>query len=122
MIQKLPEPPIFIQGNDISSIFLHHIFKIVVVIFHGKFHPFNSFLRYCFEVNNRYKIDPLGYCWNFTSFLILKNLKKFRSGEQILCDTISGYQTYVCHRNNGSKSSSKLRSTIETSPSSGIYC
>jgi len=38
--------------NNISSISLHHIFEVVVGIFHGKFHPFNSLLRYLFEVNN----------------------------------------------------------------------
>jgi hypothetical protein len=61
VIQKFPELPISIQGNDIPSISLHHIFKIVVVIFHGKFQPFNSLLRYHFEVNNIYKVDLLGY-------------------------------------------------------------
>jgi hypothetical protein len=49
------------QGNYISSISLHHIFEVVVVIFYGKFHPFNSPLRYLFEVNNRFKIDLFGY-------------------------------------------------------------
>jgi hypothetical protein len=39
----------FPLGNNIPSIFLHHIFEIVVVIFHKKFHPFNSLLRYPFE-------------------------------------------------------------------------
>ena len=61
VIQKFSELAISIQGNDIPSISLHHIFEVVVVIFHGKFHPFNSLLRYPFEVNNRYKIDLLGY-------------------------------------------------------------
>ncbi len=43
-----------IQGNDIPFISLHHIFEVLVVIFHEKFRPFNSLLRYTFEVNNTY--------------------------------------------------------------------
>jgi hypothetical protein len=56
------------EGNDILSICLHHIFEVVAVIFHGKFHHCNSLFRYHFEVNNMYKIDVLGYYLNFDNF------------------------------------------------------
>ena len=59
-IKKFSELSISIDRNDISSISLQRIFEVVVVIFHGKFHPFNSLLRYPFEVNNGYWIDPVG--------------------------------------------------------------
>ncbi len=60
VVTKFSDFAISIQENDIRSIFRHHIFEIAVVIFYGKFHRFNSLLRYNFEVNNEYKIDDLG--------------------------------------------------------------
>ncbi len=60
---------IFIQRNNVSSIALHHILEIVVMMFRGKFHPFNSLLRCLFEINNRDWISLFGYRWNSTSFL-----------------------------------------------------
>ncbi len=84
---------ISIQKNDIPFISLHHVLKMVVTIFYGKFHHFNSLLRCSFEINNRYGNDLLGYCWLFIRFLSSKKLEKFLSVEWILCDTITMYQT-----------------------------
>jgi hypothetical protein len=49
------------SDNDIPSISVLHIFQVVVVIFHEKFHPYNSALRYPFEVNNWYRTGALCY-------------------------------------------------------------
>jgi hypothetical protein len=79
VIQKFQECAISSQENEISYISLHHIFEVVVVTFH----PFNSVLRYLFEVNNKYWIDLLGYCLNFDSFsspnIDWKSLSKIRT-------------------------------------------
>jgi hypothetical protein len=60
VVKKFSELAISIQGNDVRSIFWQHILEIVVMMFHGKFHHFNSFLRYPFAVKNEYKIDLFG--------------------------------------------------------------
>jgi hypothetical protein len=61
LVNKFSHFAISIQGNDIPSISLRHIFEVSVVILHEKFHPFSSLFRYPFEVNHRYKIDLIGY-------------------------------------------------------------
>ncbi len=85
------------------------------MIFHGKFHPSNSLFRYLFKVNNRYRIYLPRYCLNFDTFLSPQNLKTFLRGEQILCLTISDYQTEMCYGNSGRKSLLKLESTSQNS-------
>jgi hypothetical protein len=39
-----------IQGNGIPIISLLHVFEVVIMILHMKFHPYNSLLIYPFEV------------------------------------------------------------------------
>ncbi len=63
-----------IHRNNVSSVFLHHVLEIVVMMFRGKFHLFNSLLRYLFEIKTRNWIDLLGYCWNCTIFLSLQKI------------------------------------------------
>jgi hypothetical protein len=62
------------------------------------------------------------YCLNFDTFLSPQNLKTFLSGEQILCLTISDYQTEMCYRNSGGKSFLKLEPTSQSSPRTDISC
>jgi hypothetical protein len=50
-----------IHRNNVSSVFLHHILEIVLMMFCGKFHLFNSLLRYLFEIKIRDWIDLLSY-------------------------------------------------------------
>ncbi len=57
VVKKFVHSAVSIQENDISSIVLHHLFEIVVVLFHWEFHPFYSLLKYPLEVKNRYKIE-----------------------------------------------------------------
>jgi len=52
---------ISVQWNEIPSISLLHILGVVMMIFYGKFHPYNLYspLIYPFELNNRYWISTL---------------------------------------------------------------
>ena len=61
IVKKFLDFDVSIHENDVPSISLHYIFEVVVVIFDMKFRPFNSLLRYLFQVNNRYSMDLLDY-------------------------------------------------------------
>ncbi len=50
VVKTFSEFAISIQGNDIPTISLLHIFEIVIMILHVKFPPYNSLLIYPFEV------------------------------------------------------------------------
>jgi hypothetical protein len=45
-----------IQGNDIPTISLLHIFEVAIMILHVKFHPYNSILIYPFEVTRNVEL------------------------------------------------------------------
>jgi hypothetical protein len=57
LVNKFWQFSVSIQRSDIPSIFLYYIIEIVVLIIHGKFHPYNPLFRYLFEVNKGYQND-----------------------------------------------------------------
>jgi hypothetical protein len=48
-----------IQRNDIPTISLLHVFEVVIMILHVKFHPYNSLLIYPFEVTRDVELTAL---------------------------------------------------------------
>ncbi len=59
VVKKFSDFAISIQGNDIPTISLLHIFEVVIMILHVKFHPYNSLLIYPFEVTRDVELTSL---------------------------------------------------------------
>jgi hypothetical protein len=59
VVKKFSDFSVSIQGNDIPTISLLHIFEVVIMILHVKFHPYNSLLICPFEVTRDVDLTSL---------------------------------------------------------------
>jgi hypothetical protein len=79
VVKKLSDFAISIQGNDIPTISLLHIFEVFIMILHVKFHPYKSLLIYPFEVTRdvelAYTLIIISFtflCWKSQSSLAFR--------------------------------------------------
>ncbi len=77
VVKKFSDFAIFIQGNDIPTISLLHIFEVFIMILHVKFHPYNSLSIYPFQVTRDVELISLVIAGISLVFLAQKNFEKF---------------------------------------------
>jgi hypothetical protein len=77
VVKKFSDFAISIQGNDIPTSSLLHIFAVVIMILHVKVHPYNTLLRYPFEAIRDVELTSLVIAGISLVFLALKTFEKF---------------------------------------------
>jgi hypothetical protein len=77
VVKKFLDFAVSIQGNDIPTTSLLHVFEVIVMILHVKFHLHNSLLIYPFEVTRDVEVTSLVIAGIPLVFLAQKNFEKF---------------------------------------------
>ena len=72
---------------------------MLVAMFCGKFHLFNSLLRYLSKTKLEIELVSLVIDETPLVFQVLEKLEKFLSGESILCNIMTGCHAYTWAKN-----------------------
>jgi hypothetical protein len=59
VVKKFSDFTVSTQGNDIPITSLLHVFEVIIMILHVKFHPYNSLLIHPFEVTRDVEVTSL---------------------------------------------------------------